>query len=463
MNIRSRQIIGIALSVVLLFAQAGNALAIFSPVLSKEVSEIKKDVMTSRQQNGVGSWLNAMEKVNARNADFKSRGLASGTSGGFEIFMGAIKDTLIQGITESFMDGFSLLLGSFFETKTSITTCLRDDIWAVQALQEQVINEMLKAGLLDDLTNGHILLNDYHWLQARIDGGRKDVVVPIAGAVVKPEDYEIKGLKKRSDDTAYWVPGGSVNYYVECPYGEFKQAIDEAKVSLTRLVETFSGNGLQLGSLADMWALAKKRAVKRAADYIAKNQISISFGGETGANSQGLINGYGLAGLGADAQGAYDQLKLYGSFLEAGSLAVLGAAEGAAVLPQWIASQTFGANTAIYTWEPSEGFKANKAVEGDKAPLTAPVPAVLNELQRAKDLREMTLKKASNTLTFNLSLNHVSENNLKDIEAKMVLINTKILESTDPKALPGACDQIATILNSQCKNKQQGNPISCKQ
>lgn len=453
MHFRVNKIIGITLSIVLLFAQAGSALAIFSPVLSKEVSEIKKDVMTSRQQNGVGTWLNAMEKVNQDNADYISRGMASGTPGGFEIFMGAIKEALIDQGLESFLDGFGLLLGSFFETKTSITTCLRDDIWALQALQEEVINEMLKAGLLDDLTNGHILLNDYHWLQARINGGRKDVVVPVDGAVVKPEDYEIKGLKNSFDNTAYWFPEGDVNYYVECPYGEFKQAIDEAKVSLERLVSTFSGGGLQLGSLADMWALAKKRAVKRAADYIAKNQISISFGGETGANSQGLINGYGLAGLDADMKGVVQQLSLYGDFLEAGSLAVLGAAEGAAVLPQWIASQTFGADNKIYTWEPSEGVKGN----------TADVKTILGELQRAKDLREMTLKRATSTLTFNLSLNHVSENNLKDIEKKMVLINTKILEATDPKALPGTCEQIATILNSQCKNKAQGNPISCKQ
>jgi hypothetical protein len=421
MHILRPKIIGVVLLLGLLFSQAPMAHALYSPVLSKEASEIKQDIMGARQQNGQGSWLNAWDKVNQDNAEYKRRGMATGTPGMFSLMGSAAGGMIVQSVTESFPDGITWL----FPWLRDKTSCLRDDIWELQALQEEVLNEMFKASLLDDLVHGGALLEDYKYLQARIDGETKD-----------DKGIRIHGLKVDYADTSYWFPGGTeTNYYMDCPYGAFTMAIKQAGDSLSRMVDAFSGEGFQLGSLQQMWSIAEQRAVKRAAEYIAKNQIKISFGGAPGANPQGLINGNGLEGLAADVKTGIGTAVAYYDSTHAGEL--LSAAGNSFVGGGEALYNLFGGSTEI-----------NKA---------------LWEYSAAWEGRTKDLNRISNSLTFGIQLSHVSEQSLKAIEGKMVEINTLLKEATDQKSVPKMCEKLNLVVKNQCKNKSSAPSVNCKE
>ena len=438
MQILKPKIVGAFLALGLLFAQAPEAYALFSPLLSKEAGLIKQDIMASRQQNGSGSWLNAWEKVNQQNVEYKRKGMATGTPGMFSLMGNSIKEITIGSLfdensSSSLMDSFGLLLGISAHTNEIVSTCLRDDIWGLQALQEEVVNELFKASLLDDLVNGGALWEDYLYLKALIDGGKRADGTKIPG--IKPDWNDRPADTPPWDATAYWFPGSSTNYYRDCPYGDIPMAIEGAKTSLIHMADTFSGGGLQLGSLSEMWNIAKRRAVEKAAKWIAKNQIKLSFGGSPGANPQGLINGSGLAGLGADLDVAYERAKDIWESLHAGELVSA------------IGESASGSARAV-------SAKLGGRVEINK---------VLYEYQAAWKERTIALDSLKNSLTFGIQLDHVSEESLKDIEQTMLLINTTIKEATTQAAMPKICEELSILVKTQCKNKSNGSTVSCKE
>jgi hypothetical protein len=421
MLILKPKIIGIALFLGLLFTQAPMAHALYSPVLSKEAGEIKQDIMKSRQQNGVGSWLNAWDKVNQENVEYKRKGMATGTPGMFSLMGSAVSEIAIQSASESFVSGFSML----FPWLRSKTSCLRDDIWELQALQEEVLNEMFKASLLSDIANGGALLEDYKFLQARIDGETND-----------DKGKRIHGLRADYEETEDWFPGNETNYYLECPYGAFPTAIQQASDSLSRIADTFSGGGFQMGSISQMWSIAEQRAVKRAADYIAKNKISLSFGGSPGANPQGLINGNGLDGFLGDIKMGLETAEAYYDSIHVGELA--------------------GATGSFFV-------DGGRALWNALPYTTVNIETALKEYQSAWKTRQQDLGRISNSLIFNIQLNHVSEQSLKAIERDMVEINTVIRQSIDQKSLPKICERLNMVIKTQCKNKALATPVSCKE
>ena len=178
MRILRPKIIGIVLGLGLALALAPNTHAFYSSVLSKETSQIKQHINAARQQNGNGTWLSAMEQQEAANKEIEKRNSdpnnrdkkATGLPGLFSRYYGAVQEIFIQSFTESLKDGFKYLIPAF----AGVTTCLRDDVWGLQALQEEVLNELLKSSLLNDFTNSTILWADYKMLQDRLDGKSLD-------------------------------------------------------------------------------------------------------------------------------------------------------------------------------------------------------------------------------------------------------------------------------------------------
>jgi hypothetical protein len=395
------RIIGAFMGLGLLFTQAPGVLAVYSPFLSKEVTRIRQDVFKSRVQNGQGSWLNALELVNKANQALKSEGKASGVPGSFTMFATLAKDIAVQSATESFLDGFALLIPA----ASGISTCLRDDIWELQALQDQVLNEIYKASLLGDSENSQILYDDYYRLQVWIEGAKE--LEPQVAERLKI-DLKIQGIQKGFADPM-WFPEGTQNYYVDCPFGSITQAIEEAGRSLTRVVER---DYTAMGSISDMWNAAKRRSIKKAADYIAKNQIKISLGGSEGANPEGLISGGGVAGLSSNYGAAKD-----------------------------IATRTL---TPV-------SFKG-VGKTADQA---------FADYQEALKRRELDLKRIHTSLSMGIQLNYVSEESLKSIETTMIKINSKIKEVSNKNSIPEMCNKLNAILARQCKNKQANEPVNC--
>jgi hypothetical protein len=416
----SHRIIGFGFALALLLSQAGVAQALYSPVLSKEVALVKQDILKSRQQNGVGTWLDAWDKLTQTNPAYKNA--TPSASGALSLYMDAVKRIAIDSLAQSFLDGFGLLMGYSVSSNQTVTSCLRDDIWELEALQEEVLNELFKAALLDDLQNGNALWSDYLKLKARIDGDKGN---------------KIEGLKTDSADTAFWFPNGvsgGVNYYTDCPDSEFTQAIKQAKTSLNRVVDTFSGGGGQLGSFSEMWAKAKLRAIADAAKYLAANQIKLSFGGEVGADTQGLINGNGWArGLKASYNQAVDSFDN----LHLGELIT--------TIGKDIGLSAVGSEQAL-----------SKALGGNPT-----ISDVVRLSQQAYDDRQLALGQISTKLTFALKLSHVSDNSLIDIEQKMVDINSKIIEGTGKGGIIDACEKLNVILQKECPNKNHA-PVDCR-
>lgn len=409
------KIIGVSF-LLILFLQAPAVHAIYSPTLSTEVVIIKQHVLTSIQQNGVGSLRNAWDKVFNQNEALKADGQAFGTPGGFVIIIDSLKEIFINQLVNNFMDGFSMLIGSFFETGQTITTCLRDDFWEIQALQEEVINETLKAALLNDKLNSAILFADYKKLDRYLYGGGT-IKVNVDGSI-KPEEFG--GLKHDWKNTKVLFPGGELpNFYISCPYGEFDQAFKQLGNSFDNLADSFNKD--LFSEFGTLKVAAQKRAKARAAQWIAANQITFTFAGENGHSPTSLVKGPGLDGLAGRLRTEAEFIKGYSELIYDDTLKPL-----------------FTTATAPITTLRDYYFRADEA---------------------RRDIK-LQLETASQ---FNLSLNSVSEESLKAFETTMFKINQTIQAAyTTSDDLNKICEQIEYLAKIQCKNKSGNLDISCK-
>ncbi len=425
MRILIRKIIGAVLIAILLLQQAPAANAIFSPTLSSEVSVMKAHVREARRQNGVGSFLNALEKAAQASKELKAQGKASGLPGMFYLYMDLVKELILNSLGSAFRDGFALLINRWPESGEFISNCLRDDIWELQALQEEILNELIKSTLLMDVVNTDILWADYQKLERWLKGG--EVVVKING---EEQTAEFTGLKGDPEtgrggyrETSLLFPGGLQNYYVDCPYGEFTEAWRDLKLSFDQLITTFSGDTLSdWGSLLEM---AKKRAKSRAKKWIAANQLSLTLGGEKGGSPRSLLNGPGVEGLAADVQTEWEFVKDYAEMVSDAT---------------WV--------EIAEKWDYDEN-----------------VDTIVEAYEMAEDMKQLILTQSEDELKLNLQLNNVSEESLKSMETTLFKINKEIERAyktdTSPDNLTKFCEQLSRVISVQGKSKGYFAP-SCK-
>ncbi|MBU1018126.1 hypothetical protein KKA33_03820 [Patescibacteria group bacterium] len=425
MRILIRKIIGTIVIAILLFQQAPAANAIFSPVISSGVSTMKAHVQEARRQNGTGSFLNALEKASKASQELKAQGKASGLPGTFYLYMNLVKELIFNSLGGAFLDGFSMLVNYWAESGEFITNCLRDDIWELEALQEEILNELIKSTLLMDIANADILWADYNMLEAWLRGGQ--VTIKINGEEKTFTTTGIKGSPENGRsgyrDTSLLFPGGGQNYYVECPYGEFMEAWHDLKLSFDQLTATFGGDTLSdWGSLLEM---AKKRAKSRANKWIAANQITLTLGGEKGGSPESLLNGPGIDGFAAD------------------------------VSTQWEFVEAYGKMIGDATW-----------VElADKWDRAENISTIVEAYELAEDAKQLVIGEAGDELIYNLQLNNVSEESLKSVEATLFKINQEIERAyttdTSPDNLKKFCEQLGTVIKVQGKSKNHPVPV-CK-
>ena len=385
--------------------QAPVSYAIYSPVLSDEVGIVKKHIVQSKQVNGVGSFASAYQKAKTPNEGFLST------------YSTSIKQEIIHSLTGSFQDGMSLLAGYWLDRQEGISNCLRDDIWTLKALQEELINEVLKAAILNDTTNASILWGDYQLISKRISDGK----ITVNGT----EIYKA-GLKKTSSRTDIWFPKGGQNYYTNCPYTDFGPAFKRLKESFDNLKETFEKkDGSQaLGSFSAMKEVAKQKAIRKAEQWFDKNKLSLTLGGEGGYSPRSLTNGPGLKGLVADIETELGLIKGYGE----------------------LATKTY--------WE--KVTEGSKAIEVDK---------YAESYRKAQTHKELVTGQMETAMKFNLSLQNVSEANLADIEDILVRTNTIIKNAYTKEVsntnLQEFCNKLLKVVKIQCRNKTGGDVPTC--
>lgn len=381
--LKKSRIIGLFFFVTLLLSAAGQTHAFYSPVFNQEAEVIRQHITKSKQIHGVGTWWNALETISKSNS--------SVNEGYKNLFANSLKEVLSNSLTSSFGEGLGLIFKRW--GGSSITNCLRDDIWEAQALQEQVLNELFKSAILSDLSNSTLLWDDYNKLGKNIE--------------------DLKANYRNGD---VWFPKKQ-NYYVECPYGDFTQAWDDLKRALDSFKSLGSGN-LELGSFGSLAKAAQKQAIARAQRWIKANQLTVTVGGKQGANPRSLFNGPGLAGLAADIKTELGYVKTFAD--------------------------------AVYSKEVRE--KNNTAEQK-----TLDLWSYVDTYNSAEVLKKKVLNQMETAVKFNLSLNNVSENSLIEIDKVMRETNGVIKDSYDksttPQNLKSLCEKIVTVLKKQCKGK----------
>lgn len=329
----------------------------------------------------------------------------------FNTYSNTVKQTITEALLNSFSDGLSLIFGWWIDENENITNCLRDDVWEIKALQEQILNELLKAALLSDSTNTVILWEDYQLLERRIQGGEM---------VKQRTKINVEGLKKEYHKTSIWFPEEGRNYYVSCPYGDFTMAFDKLKQSLDNFANTFRSDEHALGTFASMKKAAKKRAIKKAEQWIQANQITYTLGGG-GHSSRSLVNGPGMKGLEADIETELGFIQNYGDLI------------------------------AQKAWKE---FTSENGTVG--------VAKYIQSYQDTQSKKKLILDQMETAMKYNLSLSNVSEQSLYKIEEALVGINSKIKQAYTTKIsdynLTSFCEKLLTIAKKQCKNKDVDIP-----
>ncbi len=383
--------------------------AFYSPILAEEANLIQAHITESKQKNGVGSFYDLSKKL-VKNRQEKSEGKLT------IIFFTAIADFLIENLVNAGGD-FMLLFRYWAGSDSIITTCLRDDLWEIQILQEQVINEMFKAALTGDAELAFKLLNDYDLLDKRIKGG----------TMVNKKGVEevIVGLSK-SYTSSYWFPSGSPQLYLNCPYGEYEEAIQRLKESIERMRALGKPGTFQLGSFKSMSKVARQRAIVRARQWIAANQLKFSIGGPQGSNPKSLVSGPGFKnGLWKDL------LRELGYIKDVVN------------------------ETTIKTIQATVGQAENSLNISDYS----------NAYQQALDSKKLIIKQVEQALVFNLSLKNVSETSLIETDRILTKTNTAIKSMYDKAyskeaTVTALCELLSKLAKSQCTNKTPNLP-SC--
>ena len=287
-----------------LFVQSSSALAMYSPKLTQMVADIREHVRSSQAQNGNNTILEEIEQIKAYDRAKTKLNEETGISGDAVMAM----DTLFSSINP--LGGMNTLLMVFnfnYMNGEFISTCLRDDIWHLEALKDLVGAEMVKAYMLRDIYHGALLSQDYKDLQVSIALLRFYGSNPSAEINVLVKDKEEPTGITSSEYFFGEKPQGDppINPYSNtdpilgtdkggCPEGEFQSAIEEVVHSYRTINGTIGGHSLfskeKWGSLLEM---AKANARTKAKQWIQANQISLTLGGEEGGRVESLVKGGG--------------------------------------------------------------------------------------------------------------------------------------------------------------------------
>lgn len=296
-KIRKQIIVSLAL-VIGLTVQAESVLALYSPRLSQQVAIIRQHVQESQAQNGTESILEEIEQIKAYDRAKDAAFEETGISGNARVAQNLVFDTTFGFLIQNPFDALYMVFNYNGINNEFISTCLRDEIWSLEALRDLVGSEMVKAYMLRDTFHGALLVEDYHYLTIHLDLLRKYGSDPTAEfRATTPTTGETKDITSTkyffgsNDTTNYYENNFSLLASVPgCPDSEFEEAFKEVANSAKTLAVLSSGKGVEWG---DIWKMAQANARIRAREWIQANQISLTVGGEEGGRVESLVKGGG--------------------------------------------------------------------------------------------------------------------------------------------------------------------------
>jgi hypothetical protein len=295
MQLRSKKFIIGALVIALLLQDASLSFAYFSPVVSQVTAKAESDIRSSRDLNGTGSFTNIVQKfLPCENP--QSSGCTTGVSGDFTTYFKKVAEfisasLLLDSIDTALrtFDSFSLAFGLLVGGRAS--SCMRDDLWAMEDLQNAVTQELFKAAALGDRSHTQLLWDDYV--------GLRNLMAQI----------KIDYRKGKKIPNTHYFPDGK-DYYIDCPYNEFSMAFQDVLRRWEQNIyytDDLNGDGKReshwFSSLGQSWdwgnmaEMAQRESKRKAAEYIAKNTIRFGAGGTQGGNETSLLEPDNLQAL----------------------------------------------------------------------------------------------------------------------------------------------------------------------
>jgi len=464
--------------------QAESAYALYSPVISRQVSVIRQHLAGSIAQNGDGSILKTIESLKAydkaKREAFEETGIAGEARIAQDLVFENTYDFLIRFPYDSLLMvfNFEMLSGTF------ISNCLRDEIWSLEVLRDVIAAEMVKAYLLRDTFHGNLLEEDYRYLITQISLLRQFGSDPRKEVTVRNAKNETR--KITSHKYFFGEPIGTrvQNYYsvvgvfdssdsTGCPDGEFEEAIEQVKNSWEVLKVLGSGGNVEWGNI---WQMAGANARIRARQWIKANQISLTLGGESGARIQSLVKGGGFEKFVGDFE---TQAKILNNMV-------------GPVTPFWnlirwtgssIAQKTglskecafFNAETSTFQnctdtqiedyrrCEEDEKQARTDRIRCNRFVNTQEALSIVDKAnkQTAKNIKNQKIKKEVETaFVYHISLDSVAEQTIYDMDGilwEMNLVIKSGYEGVDKgtgESIPTMVNEIAKLVNKQCVNKQ---------
>lgn len=287
-----------------LTVQSNSVFALYSPRLSLQVATIRRHVQSSQAQNGTQTIIEEIEQIKAYDKAKREALEETGISGDAKMAQALVLENTLGLLLRYPFESIMMVFNFNAYNGKFISTCLRDDIWSIEALRDLVGSEMVKAYMLRDTYHGKLLQDDYMYLITNLHLLREYGSDPNADIQATDQYGEPKIIKS----THYFFGGSdavsekTTNYYNNtygfisneggCPEGEFQEAFKEVVNSAKTLATLSSGKGVEWGS-SSIWQMAKANARIRAREWIMANQISLTIGGEEGGRVESLVKGGG--------------------------------------------------------------------------------------------------------------------------------------------------------------------------
>ena len=493
MRINVRPLIIGLICVTGLLVRAGDALALYSPRLSRGVSAIRQDVNSSRAQNGSQSVLEEVESIKAYDRASRENKEATGIPGDVNVAQEMILNSI--NIYKPY-DTLAMIFNYNYVNDEIVSTCLRDDIWQLETIRDIVGSEMLKAYMLRDTYHGDILARDYAYLTDNIDLLRKYGSNPQAKILVQNQNY-FYGISSKE----YFFGGdppaeGELNYYsnadpilgygqTTCPEGEFERAITEVVNSYKNITNTVGGNSLfSLERWGDLMAMARANARSRARQWIRANEIGLTLGGEEGGNVESLIKRDGLNRFVGSIKTQWQILKnMVGPVTPFFDKKSYTAPPGTQAAEAALNSRT--GQDCVYYYHEDGTFrdclenqleeynrcKDDRQEAEERYGIDCDRYRNKNEIVSASDLlrrQQAMMEENANTMedvetafSYSLTFDSVGENNLYAMDDVLWDMNMQIqrgyedVGDEDDKAVPTINRGVKTLLDKQCVNRNQ--------
>ncbi|MBU1682330.1 hypothetical protein KJ742_00125 [Patescibacteria group bacterium] len=457
-----------------LIVQTSNVHAIYSPTISQRVNLIKQHVLSAQSQNGVGGLTEAVKTLKELDDERRAKNTATSLPGDAGLIHAEVIRNTFTELIAAPWDNLFMIFNIIFSRGEAISNCLRDDIWMLMDLKDAVVQEMLKSYMMLDKYHGDLLADDYRYLISHINILKTYGMHPEEELLIITQN----GVEEMTTNEYLFGSEDARNYYKVvfppdangCPDGDFQAAFEEVWNAIQNLAIIGSGSGSDWGSI---WDMAKARARRRAAEWIEANQISLSIGGEGGANPFSLFKNDG-----------WDRFT--GKVMT--ELTILKNTVVGPVVPlfEWaIYSGGESDSGCVYYWSDYNEYRpcteAQERVyetcldDPDSLAFTTKLTCrlykntkerktalkILADYKKDLEEHEEILKEVETAFVYHVELNSVGEQSLIDVSTTLTKINGQIergYEATGKEAGPGITtiiSKLSQFSKKHCSNKGQ--------